>query len=49
MLGLILAIALILPAFTNISKAATTSTLSTSIDTTIKFMDKVIVTYEVNG
>jgi len=48
MLGLLLAIALVVPSFSNISKAATSS-LNTTLETSIKFMDKVVVSYEVDG
>lgn len=49
MLGLVLAIVVTIPAFNNISNAATAVTLDAKITGTVKFMDKIVVSYTVNG
>lgn len=49
MLGLILAIAIIAPAFSSISNAATTLSLEAKFNGTVNFMDKVVISYTVNG
>ena len=49
MFGFILTIAVAVPIFATISKAATTSILKFSIDTSVKFMDKLVVSFNIDG